>query len=904
MIGTTLSHYDITAELGRGGMGIVYRATDTKLNREVALKILPAAALSSQDDRARFFREAQSAAQLHHPNIATVFEIDEAVPEGGDVAEPRPFIAMELIEGESLAEAIKSGPFALEEALRIAGEIAEALQLAHEKEIVHRDIKAANVMLTTKRHAKVLDFGLAKTNHSTMLTRMGSTLGTVAYMSPEQARGEEVDHRADVWALGCVLYEMIVGQHPFGGDYEQAVVYSILNEAPQPLTAMRTGVPMSLDWIIGKCLAKSADERYQSMSELLVDLRNVDLASAGYSRVSTVSAAHAPVAQQASTERKTIVIPPWIVAVGVVIGLGIGWILFASSDSADSSQVVRLSYDRVPDFTVTNLTNRALSITEDGSRVIVSSSGQLYSGRTDLFTAAHPIFENVTLDPHTSVTEPGGNRVGFIEEVNGEFFVMGEDGGSPAKLSGTFEGAFGLSWGHDGYIYGGFGTTGLWRIPVSGLPEERLEVSDVSSATWFATPIRLPEDDWILYVKAFPASGWNEALLVAYNLATKEERLIIAGATDPKFIKPDMLIFNRAGTLYAARLNPSDPREIVNPTPVMRDPIWSMAAVSQYDVTHNGHLVYLSLPDTSQGWTLAYHTSDGNGGIEALDVPRHVYYSPTVSPDGNRIAVDYYNLQTGTRDLDILDLRTMRATPLYSGKEVFTPVWSPDGREVAFTSGVDSLINASVLVRPIDLSEPARLLYASEDWSGPDSWSPDGKKMIISQLKNAERGGRDLIILDLESGATEPFRDTPNDEEDGRFSPDGDWIAYTSNDLGSYQIWVAPFDDSGSKFLVSADGGMKARWTPDGRGIVYINNDKFYRVDVQLTNPPVIGSPTEIVDGHYFFHYNSGAMGEYDIMPDGRLLMFDRDTYESMTGEIRVVLNWGTEVDTMLPERE
>ena len=307
MVGKTLSHYKILEELGRGGMGIVYKAEDTRLDRTVAIKVLPLAALSSDDDRARFYREAKAAAQLHHPHIASVFEIDEAVPEGSNNDDLRPFIAMEFIEGKTLDAKIKEGPLKLENAVRIASEIASALEAAHKKDIVHRDIKSQNVMLTEEGSAKVLDFGLAQTAASTKLTRMGSTLGTVAYMSPEQTRGEDVDLRSDLWSLGVVLYEMITGKHPFAGDYEQAVTYSILNEMPEPPTAIRTGVPMQLEWIVNKLLSKEPDYRYQTAADLLADLRAVDLSGSGTSRrsMSAVSVATIPASQ--TDTRKAII---------------------------------------------------------------------------------------------------------------------------------------------------------------------------------------------------------------------------------------------------------------------------------------------------------------------------------------------------------------------------------------------------------------------------------------------------------------------------------------------------------------------------------------------------------------------------------------------------------------------
>ena len=326
MIGTTLSHYSITAELGRGGMGIVYKARDTKLDREVAIKVLPSAALASATTGNAFYREAKSAAALNHPNIAQVYQIDEAVPsDAPHGTQPSPFIAMEYIAGGTLQDRIKEAPLSLSDAVKIASQVAEALKAAHAKNIVHRDIKSANVMITEDGIAKVLDFGLAKTNQSTMLTRMGSTLGTVAYMSPEQARGQEVDGRTDLYSLGTMLYELIAGRLPFAGEYEQAVVYSILNEPPEPLTSLRTGVPMDLERIVTKLLAKDADYRFQTATDLLVDLKSVDLGGSGYSRRSmpAASAASMPVADQASSRTQPVWMwPVIVVVVALISGLG------------------------------------------------------------------------------------------------------------------------------------------------------------------------------------------------------------------------------------------------------------------------------------------------------------------------------------------------------------------------------------------------------------------------------------------------------------------------------------------------------------------------------------------------------------------------------------------------------
>ncbi len=277
MIGKTISHYKILEKLGEGGMGVVYKAEDTKLNRTVALKFLPTNQLATDDEKQRFEQEAKAAAQLSHANIATVYEINEH--------EGQTFIAMEFIEGETIAEMVKDRPLKIKDAIKIAQQIAEGLHCAHELGIVHRDIKSANIMITKKGVAKIMDFGLAKMSTASMLTKAGTTLGTISYMSPEQSHGEKVDHRADIWSLGVVLYEMISGQLPFKGDYESAIVYSIMNEPPEPLTAVRTGVPMDLERIVNKLLAKDRDERYQNIIELPVDLKNVSLQDTATSRV-------------------------------------------------------------------------------------------------------------------------------------------------------------------------------------------------------------------------------------------------------------------------------------------------------------------------------------------------------------------------------------------------------------------------------------------------------------------------------------------------------------------------------------------------------------------------------------------------------------------------------------------
>ncbi|NNF04411.1 MAG: serine/threonine-protein kinase, partial [Rhodothermales bacterium] len=428
MTGTTLSHYKIVEELGRGGMGIVYLGEDTKLDRQVAIKVLPSSALASDDDRARFYREAKAAAALNHPNIAQIYQIDEAVP--GDAphgTQPSPFIAMEYIDGEPLDARIKRGPLKIKEAVRLASQIASALGEAHDKNIVHRDVKASNVMLTSKGDAKVLDFGLALTAASTKLTRMGSTLGTVAYMSPEQARGEEVDGRTDLWALGVVLYEMISGRNPFGGDYEQAVVYGILNAEPEPLTAVRTGVPMELERITEKPLTKDARHRYQAASGLIADLERlqVDLTKSDGTRLIPAS-----VSEAGSVNTPISLLIPF--AGGALLVLAV-WGMWPATQS-DTGVVYRLetSFD-------TNADIASADISQDG-RTLVYATSTLEGGNV--------FVKNLTTGQVRRIRDAVGvQNVEFSSD--GEWVLMTKQlsiervsvtGGSPFEIVTTQEG--------------------------------------------------------------------------------------------------------------------------------------------------------------------------------------------------------------------------------------------------------------------------------------------------------------------------------------------------------------------------------------------------------------------------------------------------------------------------------
>jgi len=460
MIGATISHYKILEKLGEGGMGVVYKAEDTKLQRTVALKFLSPQALGTEDEKARFVREARAAAALNHPNICTIHEIDEV--------DNQMFIAMEYVDGESLQEKIAraGAPLRLKEAFTIAMQTAAGLQAAHAKDITHRDIKSSNIMLTETGQVKIMDFGLAKVAAASLLTKPGSTLGTIAFMSPEQARGEKIDHRADVWALGIVLYEMITGQLPFRGEYEQAVVYSILNTEPEPLTALRTGVPIALDGIVAKLLAKDPDARYQHIDELPVDLKAIDLAAVGTSRISdTVLATGAMVGAPKKRMHSNTVVA---VAMAATLGIGIlgAWLL--QPEPPPPPKPVRYWTVTVPPGQ--RLLNHSIALSPDGRCLVYAAieggTQRLYRQYMDRPDSAVPLpgseggFYPFFSPDSRWVGFRAGNEIKKVALAGGRALTV-------CEISGfrTTEWWTSATWGPDETIILGGYKDGLYRVP-------------------------------------------------------------------------------------------------------------------------------------------------------------------------------------------------------------------------------------------------------------------------------------------------------------------------------------------------------------------------------------------------------------------------------------------------------
>ena len=860
MVGKSLSHYKIEAELGRGGMGIVYRAEDTKLDRTVAIKVLPSAALASEDDRARFYREAKAAAQLHHPHIASVFEIDEAVPEGSNNDDLRPFIAMEFIEGETLHDRIQKGPLKLEEAVRIASEIASALEAAHEKSIVHRDIKAANVMLTSKGSAKVLDFGLAQTAASTKLTRMGSTLGTVAYMSPEQARGEAVDLRTDLWSLGAVLYEMIAGRSPFPGDYEQAVVYEILNQDPEPLTAVRTGVPMGLEWIVSKCLAKKAEDRYQTSTDLLVDLRNVDLATSGMSRMSgTISGPGVAFPREdiAAGKPKVSILEAaktaWpVVVVAVVTTLGLGYLAFSGGASHPSP--ARL--EKLPIYLdgYINVSNPAVSPTSE----YLAFSAEDTLGYRGLFLFH---VQSATISPIVNSEggrlprfSPDGTQLAFSVGVTA--YVVTVPTGVPRALSRS---ALVLGWSSPtSVLYFDTKRRGTVRFDLDTEAISTVAAPDTSSDDPYGYWINDVVPHANLGIGSRALAGGADPSMLMVDLDSGVIEVGEEGIIGPRYVQGGFLVYRLIGNDGPVVVRPFDAesREFRGPPEDLLTTIYFLG----HSVGADGSYVYApEMLGKAALQNQLFFYDLANNSVEVADwTGDGSPVWPAYSPNGKSVALTIQSGPFAPLYVSEYDLETGLFRRRTFGDVREDPDWSPDGSFLYFDGWSSS--SPGIYRQAVDVSgEQVRVI---EGRAESPNLSPDGNWLAFSR-------DTDIFLYNIQSGTETVADSSDGSQNHPDFSPDSRYLAFQTEASGGWDVAIRPV--TGTAYIpIGYPRARRPKWAPDGKSLYFlVIGDGIYRVPV-TTEPSfdIRGEAQKVVDvrGHF-------ANVWFDISPDGNTLV-------------------------------
>ncbi len=908
MIGRTIAHYRVTEKLGEGGMGEVYRARDERLNRDVALKVLPEAFANDADRLARFRREAQLLASLNHPNIAAIHGLEEA---DGVKA-----LVLELVEGPTLAERIARGPIPLEEALEIARQVAEAVEEAHERGVTHRDLKPGNVKVTPEGKVKVLDFGLAKAFQdeaaeadisksptlTSPATQAGVILGTAAYMSPEQARGRPVDKRADVWAFGCVLYEMLTARQAFAGESVTDVIAAVVKTEPE-WKALPAETPAPVHHLLRRCLEKDARRRLRDIGEARLLLEDF-LAGRVEEPSGVVAAAVAP---QAAWRRAL----PWGVA--AVLALLAGLVAWAPWQSKPSPQPVRLRVEVSPEQPLnlggTEVGGAAAVLSPDGSKLVfVAGSGsarRLYLRPLDQIEAT-PL--SGTEGARAPFFSPDGQWIGFF--TDDELKKVSVSGGAPLTLCETRVNRGG-TWNREGIIvFALHTTTGLSRIAATGgLPEPITEPKEGErSHRW---PWFLPDGKHVLFIVQEEGESYGDATIEAVNIETGERTAVHEGGTYPRYLPTGHLAFVRDGTLFAVPFD-ADRLEVTGVPAPLLEGISSSEAVDtgngtgHYAFSEDGSLVYLTGAPLTADYSIVW--ADRKGETRPLVADLGFYLQVQFSPDSTRLAVTKI---APDPDIWVYEIEREVMTRLtFEGTNMF-PVWSPDGRWIAFAS--DRHGGAmNLYVKRSDGAGEAIRLTESDNRQESFSFSPDQRFLAFHEIAPDKR--RDVKILPLkgedlsqpEPGEPQTFLSTPREEGAPVFSPDGRWIAHLSDESGPVEAYVRPFPGPGGKWQISTEGASVPYWTKGGREIVYRVGfqSKWMAVPISVRGDSLRpGRPTELFEGPFI---NRGVSGDYHVTPDGsRFIVFQRPEAQEEEQEapthVNLILNWFQEVRRLAP---
>jgi serine/threonine-protein kinase len=897
--GSSLGSYQIVSALGAGGMGEVYRARDTRLGRDVAIKILPDAFVADPERVARFEREAQLLAALNHPHIAAIYGLEETGP--------AKFLVLELVDGESLAqklEGIRGSGLGISEALEIARQIVEALEAAHEKAIIHRDLKPANIMLTADGHVKVLDFGLAKAmvsgaasgsagpgglTHSPTLTfaatQAGMVLGTAAYMSPEQARGRSADKRSDIWAFGCVLFEMLTGRRAFDGEDATDVIAAVVRGEPD-WSALPADLPLYISTLLKRCLEKDRKVRIADVAVL----RYVMAEGAGGDR-----SAH-PVPPAGARRIQ----PSALIAGGLTI---------AAIAAATTWLAMRQTPGPTPPirFSIVPPAGQALQGAPSDRNLAISSDGRyiVYVGGSNnqLLVRALDRLDAVALPGITGARSPflspDGRWIGFF--ATAELRKVSMSGGPPitvCRLTGAPRGA---SWGLDDTIVFATGdpSTGLLTVPAAGGEPKELTKPDTAHGEGdHILPAVLPAGRGVLFT-IVPRSPVEGSTIAVLDLKTNQKKFLIRGGSQGEYVESGHLVYGAADTLRAVRFDLGHLEGASDPLPVVEHVSMGLTGASNYAISRSGALVYA--PGALQeGRSLVW--LDRQGHEEPIPAPQRPYAAVRLSPDGTRVALDVRDQE---QDIWIWELARQTLTRL-----TFDPgldsnaVWTPDGQRIIFASSRQGQIN--LFWQPADGTGPAELLTKSPNSQVPHSITPDGTRVIFREFVPATAIDLELLTLD-EKRASQPLLQAPGIQMNGEVSPDSRWLAYQSDESGRNEIYVRPFPNiNGGRWQVSTSGGSRPVWAHDGRELFYLDaNNLITAVAVQSSAGFRAGGPVTMPNAAPFV---SAPYRTYDVSPDGKRFLLiktirDTTTESKTTPSMVVVLNWLEELKARVPSK-
>jgi serine/threonine-protein kinase len=861
-VGTRFGAYEVTSSLGSGGMGEVYRARDTNLKRDVAIKVLPPALANDPDRLARFQREAEVLASLSHSNIAQIYGLERW--------EGTTALAMELIDGPTLETRISQGPIPVEEALRFATQIAAALEAAHERGIVHRDLKPANIKLRTDGTVKVLDFGIAKALDSRgatgpgpaalttpAMTEAGFVLGTAAYMSPEQARGKPVDRRADIWAFGCVLYEMLTGRAAFLGEDVTTTLAQVLQASPD-WSALPSAVSPAVRRTLELCLEKDVRKR-------LADVCDVQLALAG----AFESAQQSHGASSPARWRRTMAMIAGAVIGGAVIGGAVVALVTFHATQPLARPVSRFRYQIPQADQFLTIGRSVLAVSPDGSQFVYSTANGLNLRALDSLDARLLPGTSGGLSPFFS---PDGKTVGFASS-SGRLERVAINGGSPVAVADWDGVPLGASWARDGSILYAR-TSGIYRVKQGGTADL---VIPVAGGEGVYGPELLPDGDTVLF-SATPNGNWGESQIVAQSLSSGRRTVVVERAGDAHYAG-GYLTYVSGSDLFAVRFDSKTLQTSSDPARVgVSMSSAGVSPASNYAVAQNGTLVYVpAFDDLLTPFATGPVWIDREGHEERL--VGCVCMQGSISPDGTRVA--FTAAVEGTAAIVVWSLAEHALLRLSFEPGVqYAPVWTRDGARIAYGSP------QGIFWRRADGTGSAEPLLLGSGLN-TSAWTPDGK--LIFSEGSAANG--DIYLLSVDGEHTRvPLIVTKYDEGRAALSPDGRWLAYQSNESGRYEIYVRPFPDVDSgKWPVSTGGGEEPRWSRDGRTLFFISDQKLLAAEV-ATEPTFSSRPAQkafdLVD-----YQPTGVPFPFDVSPDGKRILLDRSAARRRA-DIVVVQNW------------
>ena len=887
--GGKLAHYRLVEKIGEGGMGVVWKAVDTSLDREVAIKVLPDGFDDQPERLARFEREAKLLASLNHPGIAAVYGLHEA--------EGVRFIAMELVRGEDLAQRLQRGPLALDDALDVALKVARALEAAHGSGVIHRDLKPANILRVPDGKVKVLDFGLAKAlvaeplpdaaaaatrrSMSPTITSAGTVagvvLGTASYMSPEQAKGRPVDRRADNWAFGCVLFEMLAGKRPFSGGTISETLAEVLKSEPD-WSALPSGTPRGIRRLLRRCLAKDPDIRLHDIADARLE---IDDALREPAEREEPGAAPAPPAH--TTLARLL---PW--AVTLLAMAVAGWFALVAPERESSNPPLQVVSSILPPPDMGFDLDHGLAISPDGTRVAFVARDAEGLGRLwvrSLARATARLLDG-TEGARAPFWSPDGRYLGFFAQDRLKKLDLGTGVvESLSGLSGMGGSVLGATWGSAGdIVFVQDRGAPLMRIPASGGQPEPVTVIENEGPDVHSWPSFLPDGRHFLYLVRRYGSDEAMGQLRVGTVDGSPSTLLFPSNSAARYVPPGYLVWWQQGNLRAQRFDLASRSLQGEPVALIADVRFDpRIASAAFSISNTGVLVY------QQGGALSGNQLvwlDRRGNELGTIGPAGSLYDPELSPDGSRIAVDISG-ETNQGDIWIIDVRRGTSTRLTSAQEDETsPVWSPDGDTLAYcsASGVERF---AVFTRPARGSGEARILVQDPQSDlDPVAWHGD-----FLLLNGFLRLSGDLLSFSIKDQETRPYLATPFDERSPDFSPDGRHVAYVSDETGRMEVYVQTFPEPGESWRISADGGGMPRWSPDGSELFFVSPRKEL-MTVAVSQPegargPEFGAPRSL----FRVDVKESPNIQWDLI-DGERFLFNRNIRAGADDPLTLVQNW------------